>query len=82
MSITFKEFLLNEQDLAIAFIDVVMETDHAGLELVKWIREEHKNKTIRLILRTGQPGQAPEEDVIVNYDINDYKQNLNSIHAS
>lgn len=68
-----KEFLLNEQDLAIAFIDVVMETDHAGLELVKWIREEHKNKTIRLILRTGQPGQAPEEDVIVNYDINDYK---------
>jgi response regulator RpfG family c-di-GMP phosphodiesterase len=43
------------------------------LELVRWIREELQNKTIRLILRTGQPGQAPEEDVIVNYDINDYK---------
>ncbi|MBI1675959.1 DUF3369 domain-containing protein [Shewanella sp. DW31] len=68
-----KELLNQEHDIAIAFIDVVMESDHAGLELVKWIREELLNKTTRLILRTGQPGQAPEEDVIVNYDINDYK---------
>ncbi|MCS6190565.1 DUF3369 domain-containing protein [Shewanella baltica] len=68
-----KELLNQERDIAIAFIDVVMESDHAGLELVKWIREELQNKTTRLILRTGQPGQAPEEDVIVNYDINDYK---------
>lgn len=68
-----KALLSQEEDVAIAFIDVVMESDHAGLELVKWIREELRNKTIRLILRTGQPGQAPEEDVIVNYDINDYK---------
>ena len=68
-----KALLRQEQDIAIAFIDVVMESDHAGLELIRWIREELHNKTIRLILRTGQPGQAPEEDVIVNYDINDYK---------
>jgi response regulator RpfG family c-di-GMP phosphodiesterase len=26
------------------------------------------------VLRTGQPGQAPEEKVIVDYDINDYKE--------
>ena len=50
-----------------------MEDDHAGLDLIKWIRESHKNTTTRLILRTGQPGQAPEEDVIRDYDINDYK---------
>ncbi|QFU22796.1 DUF3369 domain-containing protein [Shewanella eurypsychrophilus] len=68
-----KQILIKEKDIAMAFVDVVMESDHAGLELVKWIREEHKNTAIRLILRTGQPGQAPEEDVIVNYDINDYK---------
>ncbi|QSX31669.1 DUF3369 domain-containing protein [Shewanella cyperi] len=68
-----KDILNNEADVAVAFIDVVMESDHAGLELVKWIREELQNRTMRLILRTGQPGQAPEEDVIVNYDINDYK---------
>ncbi|MBB1267748.1 DUF3369 domain-containing protein [Shewanella sp. SR44-3] len=68
-----KEILTKDNDIAVAFVDVVMEHDHAGLELVKWIREELGNNTIRLILRTGQPGQAPEEYVIVNYDINDYK---------
>ncbi|MBV7315688.1 DUF3369 domain-containing protein [Shewanella sp. NIFS-20-20] len=68
-----KEILSIHKDIAIAFIDVVMESDHAGLELIRWIRESLGNKQIRLILRTGQPGQAPEEEVIVNYDINDYK---------
>jgi len=57
----------------VAFIDVVMETPHAGLELVEWIRNDRKNGAIRLILRTGQAGTAPESEVIRNYDINDYK---------
>jgi response regulator RpfG family c-di-GMP phosphodiesterase len=68
-----KELLNEETDIAVAFVDVVMESDHAGLELVKWIREELHNQAMRIILRTGQPGQAPEEEVIMNYDINDYK---------
>lgn len=59
--------------IAVAFIDVVMETDTAGLDLVKYIREEMDNHITRIILRTGQPGQAPEEAVIKDYDINDYK---------
>ena len=50
-----------------------METDDAGLQVAKYIREDAKNNHIRIILRTGQPGQAPERQVIVNYDINDYK---------
>ena len=50
-----------------------METDDAGLRLVDYIRTELKNETVRIILRTGQPGQAPERRVIVDYDINDYK---------
>ncbi len=50
-----------------------MESNHAGLDLVKAIRHELKNHQIRLILRTGQPGEAPEEHVIRDYDINDYK---------
>ncbi|MEC7698891.1 MAG: DUF3369 domain-containing protein, partial [Pseudomonadota bacterium] len=60
-------------DIALAFVDVVMETDDAGLNLVDAIRNELNNHTARLILRTGQPGQAPEEEVIRRYDINDYK---------
>src|SRR5919201_2868 len=60
-------------DTAAVLLDVIMETDVAGLELVEFIRNEIKNETVRIILRTGQPGQAPERRVIVQYDINDYK---------
>lgn len=59
--------------IAAALVDVVMETDQAGLDLVSWIRDSLGNEIIRLILRTGQPGQAPERKVISDYDINDYK---------
>lgn len=69
-----KELLLKDNDFCMAFVDVVMETDHAGLELVQWIREELKNLLIRLILRTGQAGLSPESKVIQEYDINDYKE--------
>ena len=55
-----------ERDIAVVLLDVVMETDDAGLRLVKVIREELHNPSIRIILRTGQPGQAPEERVIVD----------------
>lgn len=60
-------------DVAILLLDVVMETENSGLEVVKAIREELANPFVRIILRTGQPGQAPEEEVIRSYDINDYK---------
>ncbi|MGR6872080.1 DUF3369 domain-containing protein [Pseudomonas sp. HK3] len=68
-----QKLLKDEPPFALALVDVVMETDDAGLRLVKYIREELKDKDIRLVLRTGQPGQAPEETVIEKYDINDYK---------
>lgn len=60
-------------DIAVILLDVVMESDHAGLDVVRYIREELKNVFVRIILRTGQPGQAPEHQVITDYDINDYK---------
>ena len=68
-----RELLSREPDVAVVFLDVVMETDVAGLELVDYIRKELKNETVRIVLRTGQPGQAPERRVIVECDINDYK---------
>ncbi len=68
-----KEILETTPNIALALVDVVMETDNAGLELVTYIRNELENRLIRIILRTGQPGQAPEEKVIYDYDINDYK---------
>ncbi|WOD41522.1 diguanylate cyclase [Nodosilinea sp. E11] len=60
-------------DTALVFLDVVMETHDAGLRMVQYIRNELKNQKIRIILRTGHPGEAPEESVILDYDINDYK---------
>jgi response regulator RpfG family c-di-GMP phosphodiesterase len=68
-----KEMLAKHTDAAIVLLDVVMETDDAGLLVARYIREDLHNHYVRIILRTGQPGQAPERQVIVNYDINDYK---------
>jgi response regulator RpfG family c-di-GMP phosphodiesterase len=60
-------------DIALALIDVVMESDDAGLKLVEHIRKDMNNRLMRLIIRTGQPGVAPERFVIDNFDIDDYK---------
>ena len=68
-----KALLATTPDVALLLLDVVMEADHAGLEVVKFVRDELQNKMVRIVLRTGQPGQAPEDDVVTNYDINDYK---------
>lgn len=69
-----KQLIKENSDVALILLDVVMETDDAGLEVVKYIRDVLSNHFVRIVLRTGQPGQAPEEDVILNYDINDYKE--------
>jgi diguanylate cyclase (GGDEF)-like protein len=63
----------DNNDIVLVLLDVVMETDDAGLNVVKYIRENLQRQDIRIVLRTGQPGYAPEESVIKEYDINDYK---------
>jgi diguanylate cyclase (GGDEF)-like protein len=68
-----RELLKVEPDIAVILLDVVMEQDDAGLHLVKFIRETLKLADVRIILRTGQPGYAPEIDAIRDFDINDYK---------
>jgi DNA-binding MarR family transcriptional regulator/CheY-like chemotaxis protein len=60
-------------DTAIILLDVVMETDDAGLHFVQYVRETLKNTLVRIVLRTGQPGQAPENVVALTYGIDDYK---------
>jgi diguanylate cyclase (GGDEF)-like protein/PAS domain S-box-containing protein len=68
-----RELLEQPNEFSVLLLDVVMETDHAGLDLVSYIRNVIKNQFLRIILRTGQPGMAPELSVIVDYDINDYR---------
>src|SRR6056300_352221 len=67
-------FLRSEPDIALVLLDVVMDQHNTGLEIVKFIRDTLSNPTIRIILRTGDPGSAPEREIITNYDINDYKE--------
>ncbi len=67
------QLIADNHDIVLVLLDVVMETDDAGLNVVKYIREELGREEIRIVLRTGQPGYAPEESVIKDYDINDYK---------
>jgi signal transduction histidine kinase/CheY-like chemotaxis protein len=68
-----RELMRRHPDIAAVLLDVIMETDDAGLDLVDYIRNTLRNEAVRIILRTGQPGQAPERRIIVDYDINDYK---------
>ncbi len=65
--------LIHHPEICLLLLDVVMESDDAGLKVVKKVRDDLDNHNVRIILRTGQPGHAPEEQVIREYDINDYK---------
>ncbi|WP_434051741.1 MAG: sensor domain-containing phosphodiesterase [Roseibium sp.] len=69
-----RELLSEHDDIAVALVDVVMENDTAGLGLVSWIRSELGNSFTRLILRTGQPGYAPQTDVIMKFDVDGYAE--------
>lgn len=71
-----KKLLYQNPDTAILLLDVVMEKDNAGLDVVKYIREELNNRLIQIILRTGHPGYAPENTVAAEYGINDYKSKV------
>lgn len=68
-----KHYCQKHNDIAVILLDVVMETNNAGLMLADYIRNTLKNPFVRIILRTGQPGHAPEKEVILKYEINDYQ---------
>lgn len=69
-----KVILRKHKRFACVLLDVVMETEHAGLDLINFIRFDLNESSTRIVIRTGQPGYAPELQVIHDYDINDYKQ--------
>ena len=65
--------LRQAEQVAVVLLDVVMESEDAGLKAIGRIRNELGLLNLRIILRTGQPGYAPELEAISSYDINDYK---------
>ena len=69
-----KKLIVEHPDTALILLDVIMEDDDSGLQVAKYIRDEVKNRFVRIVLRTGQPGYFPEKEVIAEFDINDYKE--------
>jgi EAL domain-containing protein (putative c-di-GMP-specific phosphodiesterase class I)/CheY-like chemotaxis protein len=67
-----REILSHHRDVALILLDVVMETDDAGIALVQHVREQLHDHDVQIVLRTGQPGMAPERDVVLRYEINGY----------
>ncbi len=65
-----EKILLANDDIALILLDVVMDEDDSGLKLVKFIREKLENSSVRIILRTGYPGKAPAQQVIIDSQAN------------
>lgn len=68
-----RALLAAHPDTALILLDVVMESDDAGLAFVRHVREDLGNREVRIVLRTGQPGVAPARTVIDHYEIDDYR---------
>ncbi len=68
-----QRMLVQHPDIALILLDVVMETEQAGLALVSHIRRAMHNTLVQIVLVTGQPGYAPQRDVVANFDINGYR---------
>ena len=75
-----RDILAVSREVALILLDVVMETEDAGLRFVRHVRQTLGNRATRIILRTGQPGSAPEQEVIVDFDINDYRAKTELTH--
>ncbi|WP_374633858.1 LuxR C-terminal-related transcriptional regulator [Ferrovibrio sp.] len=69
-----RPILRDHPDIALVLLDVVMESDHAGIELIDYIRKELGNTAMQIVIRTGQPGQAPPLTLVRSHSINDYKE--------
>jgi len=66
--------LRQRDDIAVVLLDVVMETETAGLDLVARIRRESRSPRARIVIRTGQAGRLSEYEVLRQHDVNEYCQ--------
>ncbi len=68
-----RQWLVALPDIALILLDVVMETEQAGLDLVRYVREDLGRHSVQIILLTGQPGYAPQREVIARHEIDGYR---------
>ena len=66
------KLLTNDEEIAVAFVDVSMEKENSGLDLIRKIRDQNVAWRTRFILLTGQTSLAPEASSTVHYDLDGY----------
>lgn len=71
-SIEARDVMAANPGISAILLDVVMETDDAGLQLVRAVREQLGNSEVRIVLITGQPGMAPLRKTLQKLDISEY----------
>lgn len=64
--------LLTDSLVHLVLLDVVMESPDAGLRAVTDIRQRLGLHDLKIIIRTGQPGHAPEQEIRRTYAIDGY----------
>lgn len=60
-------------DASVLLLDVVMETATAGLDAIAVIREKLGRRTLRIIVRSGAPGNLNELETVKKFDITDWR---------
>ncbi|HEX5803785.1 MAG TPA: hypothetical protein VFY24_12225 [Azospira sp.] len=64
--------LASSDPVHLVLLDVVMESPEAGLKAVNEIRETLGLRDLKIVIRTGQPGQRPEQEIRRSYAIDGY----------
>lgn len=67
-----RKWITAHPDTALILLDVVMENERAGIDFVHYVRETLGNRKAQIVLVTGQPGYAPQREVVVSCEIDGY----------
>ncbi len=67
------DLIKEHPDTALVLLDIILETKNAGLKLIHHIRRTLNNNITQIVVRTGEPDHAPEQNLIEAYEINDYR---------
>jgi PAS domain S-box-containing protein/diguanylate cyclase (GGDEF)-like protein len=66
------ELINNNPQISLIFLDVVMETDDAGFEFLRQLRDMPLSIQPQVVMLTGQPGNLTATEATERYDINAY----------
>jgi CheY-like chemotaxis protein len=66
------KFLKNNHNVAIILLDIVMESNDAGLKVIDYVRDVQNDFFTQIVVRTGYHGPISENGLMFLYDIQGY----------